>query len=153
MDPIASRLVRSPELTIDRRGENTLNPGQASKFNQLRKQVRITDTIVAGSSFLRSDVLMADWRVNGAKLHQLTQRVSALPKTSASNLICSRLVELESQYQIVGSAVDQISTSATPEQLLRLQKDMYQISENIGLLSKMVDQLTTGVKSVLQTQI
>jgi len=154
MDRIANTVPKSFGLKV-----NNANPMRTAKqlatersfeFDQVRKQVQAA---APDSSLRRSELLAADWKANGAKISHLVERVSALPKTNTFDSIRRRLAELDSQYQNIGSAIDGISASASPEQFLKLQKDVYQISENVGLISKMVDQLTSGVKSLLQTQI
>jgi hypothetical protein len=99
------------------------------------------------------EVVGQNWRADGAKLREVRQRVSALPETGVFDSIRSRFADLDSLYQSVGSRIDAISGSSSTEQFLELQKDMYQVTENIGLISKIIDQVTTGVKSLLQTQI
>jgi hypothetical protein len=86
-------------------------------------------------------------------LHQLKDRLAAVPETSSLDSLRSRLLNLESQYQRVGSAVQDVSGSSNPERLLQLQRDMYRLDENLGIATKMVDQVTSSLKSILQTQI
>jgi len=100
-----------------------------------------------------ADIFAHDLKTTGTNLNQLTQRVRALPETSTFDSIRNQLAALDAKYQQIGTAVGKIPDSANLPQLLKLQKDMYDISENIGLVSKLVDQLTSGVKSLLQTQI
>jgi len=86
-------------------------------------------------------------------LRQLKDRVDAVPETSSLDSLRSRLLNLESQYRKVGSAVQDVSGPSSPERLLQLQRDMYRLDENLGIVSKMVDQVTSSAKSILQTQI
>jgi hypothetical protein len=37
--------------------------------------------------------------------------------------------------------------------MMKVQMQMYQLTENLELMSKVVDQVTSGVKSILQTQL
>jgi hypothetical protein len=36
---------------------------------------------------------------------------------------------------------------------MKIQMQMYQLGENLELMSKVVEQVTSGVKSILQTQL
>jgi hypothetical protein len=36
---------------------------------------------------------------------------------------------------------------------MKVQMQMYQLTENLELMSKVVEQVTSGVKSILQTQV
>jgi hypothetical protein len=157
MDPIASKIVHSSSVKLDNAGTESsakqFGKHGPSKFAQIREQGSMSGDSRPVGSARAPEGITAGFRANAAKLDQLTQRVAALPKTAAFDSIRSRLAELDSEYRRVGSTIDGISGSSSPQQLLNLQKDIYQMSENIGLVSKIVDQLTSGVKTVLQTQV
>ena len=40
-----------------------------------------------------------------------------------------------------------------PKSLLNVQVQFYQVAENMELLSKVVDQVSSGAKTVMQTQV
>ncbi len=86
-------------------------------------------------------------------LARLKQSVEAAPELSSMPGIQSRLTSVEQEYLQLNSAAASLSPNASPQQLLALQQQAYSMSENIGVLSKMVGQAATGVKSVLQTQV
>jgi hypothetical protein len=155
MDPITNKIVS----TVSTGGERA-NPGEGvrqlakvepSKFDRVRE--RSGSIAASGASRQPAEVLADDIKTNGTKLHELTKHASALPKTPAFDSIRSRLAELDSQYRRLGGSIDRIPESASPQQLLKLQKDIYQMSEGTGLVSKMIDQLAGGVKSIQQMQI
>jgi hypothetical protein len=60
---------------------------------------------------------------------------------------------LSVRFTNVGDSIRQVGVQQNPQNLLAMQAKIYQISEDVELLSKMVDQATSGVKSVLQTQV
>jgi hypothetical protein len=151
MQPIVSKLIgnlQSNALDANSTGEKRefINGGP-SKFDQVLQQSQ------KAASPQRLDELGESWKTQGAELSTLAQRLSALPKTTALDQIRNSFDQLDSEYRRLGSAIDGISPSAGPEQLLKLQREMYQMSESIGAMSKIVDQVTSGVKSLLQTQI
>lgn len=86
-------------------------------------------------------------------VQQLTQRVNALPKTPAFQPFRDRLTSIDSQFQAAGKLVSSIKGGETPQQLLKVQMSMYQLAENMELMSKVVEQVTSGMKTVLQTQV
>jgi hypothetical protein len=155
MDPITSKISKPFGPGSYDTSQPLRTPGwqEFSKFDQVRQQTRTTAVEGPGVTLQQLDVVGRNWRADGAKLHDLRRRVSALPETGAFESIRSRLADLDSLYQSVGSRIDAISGSASAEQFLKLQKDMYQVTENIGLISKVIDQVTSGVRSLLQTQI
>jgi hypothetical protein len=92
-------------------------------------------------------------RISRAKVSELQNRVAALGKTPALDAIQSRLSRIDAEYERVGRNVDVSMPSASPQQLLKLQKDMNDLSENLNIVSKLVDETTGGIKSILQTQV
>jgi len=63
------------------------------------------------------------------------------------------LTSIEHQYTRLDSAAKGMPPNASPQQWIALQQQVYSMNENIGVLSKMVGQAASGVKSVLQTQV
>lgn len=85
-------------------------------------------------------------------LQQLTKRVNSLPKTPAYEPLRQRLLSVDSQFQATGRLVNNTS-GASPGELLKIQLQVYQMSENLELMSKVVEQVTSGMKTILQTQL
>jgi archaellum component FlaC len=100
-----------------------------------------------------SEVFGDDLRTTRGSLNQLKDRVSGLTPSPVLDQIRTRLSDLARQFQKVGTAIEGMSGTASSKQLLKLQADMYQINENLSVVTKMVDQVTSGVKTLLQTQV
>jgi len=49
--------------------------------------------------------------------------------------------------------LDSLKNTQNPQDLMKIQMQMYQLGENLELMSKVVEQVTSGVKSILQTQL
>ena len=86
-------------------------------------------------------------------VHELTARVNALPKASAFDPLRNRLVSIDQQFRSTDQLMNSVKGSQNPEDFLKVQMRMYQLTENLEMMSKVVEQLTSGVKSVLQTQV
>jgi hypothetical protein len=87
-----------------------------------------------------------------ATLDKLTAAVNKLPAKSAVDPIRQRLNAIEQQFQRSGNLIGG-SKEMEPKSLLNTQMQLYQLSENMEMLSKVVDQLTSGVKTIMQTQV
>jgi hypothetical protein len=83
----------------------------------------------------------------------LATRVNALPKTSAFEPFRKRLASIDTQYQSAGKLVNSAGSTGNPGDLMKVQMQMYQLTENLEMMSKVVEQVTSGVKSILQTQV
>lgn len=90
-------------------------------------------------------------RDTGTQLEKLRRRVDSAP--SASGAVESRLNQIESQYQQTTAALDKLPTMTDPRSLLKMQIEMYTMTQNIEIVSKAVEQMNSGVKTILQTQV
>jgi hypothetical protein len=86
-------------------------------------------------------------------LARLKQRIEASSNASSLQAITHRLSSIEGQYRQLDSALEAMPANASPKAWMELQQRVYIVGENVGLLSKMVDQATSGVKSILQSQV
>lgn len=84
-------------------------------------------------------------------------RVQTTVKTNSStgtmDKVKGRLTSIEAQYNQLDATLQQISPNASPQDWLRLQQMANSMNENISVLSKLVDSASSGVKTILQTQI
>jgi hypothetical protein len=99
------------------------------------------------------DLFRKDIGANRASLDDLTRRVNALPQNEANQPFRDRLVRLENQWADSQTQVASIGGLGSPGDLLKLQIQMYQLTSNLELMSKAVEQVNSGVKSILQTQV
>ena len=118
----------------------------ASIESDLRKRLDQTQAS-SPTEFFRGDVDRSK-----KALDKLTTAVEKLPPKSAFDPIRQRLNVIEQQFQRSGNLVDRVK-DMDPKSLLNTQVQLYQLSENIELLSKVVDSLTSGVKTIMQTQV
>ena len=86
-------------------------------------------------------------------VQQLSNRVNGLPKTPAFEPFRQRLASIDEQYRATGQLVNSTASSDNPKDLLKIQVQLFQMTENLELMSKVVDQVTSGMKTILQTQL
>jgi hypothetical protein len=86
-------------------------------------------------------------------VERLTSRVNALPKTAAFEPIRQRLASVDAQYRQAGDLLSSLDGTQSQGDLVKIQLQMYQLTENLELMSKVVEQVSSGVKSLLQTQV
>jgi hypothetical protein len=112
----------------------------------LKHQMERTDARSATEFF---QVGMKDTRLN---LDKLAQAVGKLPPQNTYSPFRERLQVMEQQFQKSGDLIQQVK-GMDPKSILNVQVQLYQLSENIGLMSKMVEQVSSGVKTMLQIQV
>src|SRR5262249_13528590 len=84
---------------------------------------------------------------------RLRRKVEALPKESVFEPLRLRFSSVEAMIKQTGRLVQGINSNYTPAEMMKVQLQMYQLTENLELLVKAVEQTNTGVKTILQTQI
>lgn len=178
MDPIVSKVSTSlPDASNSNAGSQSGKSG-ASKFDQVKNQLKdnaegegssmqsASPSNAPGSGDLTSSdrlhreaAASASDRVRenlAASQHQLTRlkdRIGSTPEVGSAQGIQGRLASVERQYTQLNSAVKSLSPGSSPQQILALQQQVYSMNENISTLSKLVSQASSGVKSILQTQV
>jgi hypothetical protein len=177
VDPVVSKVITTPASAgTDQSAASPVKVGE-SKFDKVRAGLQQSQATninlppeVKQVSPEQKQVLQADLNnrlkttssqqifssemTNATNsFQQLALRVNALPKTSALDPLRQRLASIDSQFQATGRLVNSVKGTESPAELMKIQMQMYQLSENLELTSKVVDQITSGVKSILQTQI
>jgi len=147
-DQVRSRLLpQDPQIDLPPEVK------QVSSEQQRLLKVELTNHLeVKGASSARQ---FFGVRMKDATQHisQLAKRVNSLPRTARFEPFRQRLASIDQQYQSAGKLVSSIGQSSNPGELMKVQMQMYQLTENLELMSKVVEQVTSGVKSVLQTQL
>lgn len=100
-----------------------------------------------------TEFFKVEMKNNKTGVERLRQAVGAMPKIKALEPIRQRLSAIETQFEQSGKLLKGLGTLDSPQGLLKVQVQMYQLTQNIELMSKVVDQVNSGIKTVLQTQV
>ena len=171
MDPVVNKLTTTlPDSSSPEVGGQSEKAG-ASKFDKITSQLK--DKSGNEASPPQSSTVSGDQGVDRVQhglaatpggvrqslatsqhhLAQLRGRVDSTSGAGSMPDLQSRLTSIEHQYTRLDSAAKAMPPNASPQQWIALQQQVYSMNENIGVLSKMVGQAASGVKSVLQTQV
>jgi hypothetical protein len=121
-------------------------PQVASIESGLKQQLTVTNARSA------ADFFQPGLQNTRLQMDKLTQAVGKLQPQQASSPLTDGLKALEQQFQDSGNLIQKM-TDMDPKSLLNVQLQLYQLSENIGLMSKLVEQTSSGMKTVMQTQV
>lgn len=124
---------------------------QVSLQQQKTMQADLAGQLAKGAS--PQKVLGVNMKRTQISVDRLTKRVNALPKTSSFQPLRDRLNSIDAQFQDAGELVNSIKGGESQQDLLNIQMKMYQLNENLELMSKVVEQVTSGTKTILQTQV
>ena len=88
-----------------------------------------------------------------SRLGLLKEAYSKIGNTSkVTNDLSGRFVQVENEYKQVESIMRSDKDLSTGE-LLALQARLYQVSQHIEVMSKVVDQMAGGIKTILNTNV
>lgn len=179
INPIVSKLPSKALDSLTKQGDGRLVKVGESKFDQVRTRllnqqaprvdlppevkqvsfeqqnalkVELTKQLMRGADST-GQFFAGRMKRTSRKIAQLTDHVNSLPKTATFEPFRQRLASIDNQYQSAWKLVNSIGRSSNPADLMKVQMQMYQLTENLELMSKVVEQVTSGVKSVLQTQL
>jgi hypothetical protein len=180
VNPIISKVPAKPLDSVAEQGEGVRPKTGESKFDKVRtrlqdqqaEQVQIPSEVkqisLQQKKVLEADltkrlgqpgatspqkIFAVDMKRAKVQVDQLTNRVNALPKTPAFEPLRQRLTSIDSQFQSAGQLLHSLKGTENAGELMKVQVQMYQLTENLELMSKVVEQVTSGVKSILQTQV
>jgi hypothetical protein len=114
--------------------------------NDLRKRLSGT------SSQTPKDVFRVEMKNTRLGIQSLNQAVNKLPAHNAFAPVRDRLTQIEAQFKKSGDLINNMK-DMDPQALLKVQMQLYELSGNIELVSKLVDQASSGIKTVMQTQV
>lgn len=87
------------------------------------------------------------------RLGMLKEAYSKIGNTSqVTNDLAGRFTQVENEYKQV-EAIMRSDKNLSPGELLALQARLYQVSQHIEVMSKVVDQMAGGIKTVLNTNV
>jgi hypothetical protein len=148
-DKVRTRLQDEQAQKLQLPPEVKQIPPDQKKVLQAELSTRLEKTKGASAQ----QVFGVDMKRTKDKVDNLAARVNSLPKTSAFDPIRTRLTSIDSQFKSTGQLLDSLKNTQNPQDLMKIQMQMYQLGENLELMSKVVEQVTSGVKSILQTQL
>ncbi|MBI1352751.1 MAG: hypothetical protein GC160_00285 [Acidobacteria bacterium] len=89
----------------------------------------------------------------GGKINGLRVKVEKTPNTPELSPLRTRLEKLESQFSQTGARLEKLTSTNDPRAMLQLQVEVHQMTQNFEIVSKVVEQVNSGVKQIIQTQV
>jgi hypothetical protein len=87
-------------------------------------------------------------------LDTLHRKAQAIPPGKALDSLSDHLATLDAQFADADKLLEKAgATAMNPRELLQFQVRMYQLTENLNLLSRVVEQVNSSAKQILQTQV
>ena len=97
--------------------------------------------------------MLPDWMNTETRMGMLKDAYSNIPNTTkVTGDLSGRMIQVEGEYKAV-EAIMHSNKNLSPGELLALQARLYQVSQHIEVMSKVVDQMAGGIKTVLNTNV
>lgn len=119
--------------------------GLINDLSQRNSQIGVQNAPTSAGDFLPE---LTQLRPKFKLLKEL-QAVNGVPQ--GTNLM-GRMTQVEAEYNQL-EAIMKSNKDLSPGELLGLQARLYQVSQHIEVMSKVVDQVTGGIKTVLNTNV
>jgi hypothetical protein len=141
----------TPTQTVEKT-QSTSNVDLQSKLNQLELDL---SKKMQKSSQIPDDIskMMPDLTDAKTRLSLLKEAYSKVGNTSkVTSDLPGRMQQVEGEYKQV-EEIMRSEKNLSQGELLALQARLYQVSQHIEVMSKVVDQMAGGIKTVLNTNI
>jgi hypothetical protein len=147
-DSIRSQLSEQLTRGVTAAPTQQISGEQAANLESALRQ-RLTHAV----SKTPADFFSSDLKTARAKLNQVTAAVKKIPSGGqSSSAIRSSLSSIEAEFQKSAQLIKG-SKTMDMQSLLNIQMQLYSMDQNVQLFSKVVDQATSGVKTIFQTQV
>jgi type III secretion system YscI/HrpB-like protein len=99
------------------------------------------------------DLMKVEMKNAQEGIDKLNRAVSAMPSSSAFDPLRQRLKDIEGQFQASGNLLNELGKSNSPQDLLKMQMQIYQVTQNVEILTKVVDGVSQGIRTMMQVQV
>ncbi|MCI0719781.1 MAG: hypothetical protein L0338_12545 [Acidobacteria bacterium] len=100
-----------------------------------------------------NEIFKADLRESKEQVDAIRRGLSTQPSTPALDPLKDRLLYVENQYMESGRLLRGLGKMESPEDYLKMQLQMYRLTQSVELLSKIAGEVVGGVNKVLSTQV
>ena len=100
-----------------------------------------------------NEIFKTDLVKSKEKVDAVRKQLSSQPASAALDSVRARLIQVENQYLDSSRLIQGLGKVESPEDYLKVQLQMYKLSQNVELLSKIAGEVVSGVNKVLTTQV
>ncbi|MEW6729827.1 MAG: hypothetical protein AB1489_00690 [Acidobacteriota bacterium] len=137
---------------VEKLKESGLVSGDQIRLASTEAQATFERYVQPGSELNGYNTLFHD---NRTKLESLRAELDRVGGTRETGQVGNYLNSLDKEFSSLEGILQNIDINApvNPMEMIKLQVKMESITQNVEVLSKVVDQISTGIKTVLQTNI
>lgn len=134
--------------------ESAQTPDEAERLrNELQQNYERIAPPDSPVDITRSSEILSDlFKTTTTKMSMMREAISGVGHTPKGADLRGRLSQVEREWNSL-EAMWYSDKDLTPGELLGLQARLYQVSQHVEVLSKVVDQVTGGIKTILNTNV
>ena len=99
------------------------------------------------------EIFKTDLQKSKEQADKIRRDLSSQPPSPAIDSVKTRLVHVENQFLESGRLLGKLGKIESAEDYLKMQLQMYKMTQNVELLSKIAGEVVSGVNKVLNTQV
>jgi len=99
------------------------------------------------------EIFSGDMKQLRTGIADLNRQVAGVPKISAFEPLRERLKGIESDFNASSRLLRNTKALDDPKQLLQMQIEIYKLAHNVEIMAKTMNELASGVKTILQQQV
>jgi hypothetical protein len=129
-------------------------PPKVTSINDQQKELLKNDLrqkLATGRT--QREVFSGDMSQLRSGIADLNRQVAAVPDLSAFAPLRERLKSIESDFNASAKLLKSPSSIDDPNRLLEMQLEVYKLAQNVEIMSRTVSEATSGIKTILQTQV
>ena len=100
-----------------------------------------------------NEIFKADLQESKKKVDAVRKELTAQPPSEALEPVKDRLLQIENQFLESGKLLRGMGKLDSPQDYLKMQLEMYRLTQGVELLSKVAGEVVSGVNKVLSTQV
>ena len=100
-----------------------------------------------------NEIFKVDLQESKKKVDAIRKDLAAQPPSEALGPVKDRLLRIENQFVESGRLLRGLGKLDSPQDYLKVQVEMYQLTQNVEVLSRIAGEVVTGVNKVLSTQV
>jgi len=100
-----------------------------------------------------NEIFKADLQESKKKVDAIRKELAAQPPNQALEPVKARLLQIENQFLESGRLLRGLGKLDSPQDYLKMQVEMYRLTQNVELLAKVAGEAASGVNKVLSTQV
>lgn len=149
-DQVRAKLEQPSTSAGQRIGQNT---GQFSAQDGKRLEAEFKKRLEQVRQRDLDEIFKADLQESKKQVDVIRRELAAQPPSPALEPVKDRLLQVENQFLESGRLLRGLGKLDSPQDYLKMQLEMYRLTQNVELLSKIAGEAVSGVNKVLSTQV